>query len=154
MKSNRILASLVSITAILCRLILGSIFLYASIEKIIDPQEFAIAIYNYQLLPDWAINLLAVMLPWLEVLVAACLIAGIYTRGAALLASLLFLVFAVALTISLARGLDISCGCFGKSSNNVTFLYLLRDMTLLIMSAYVLCCDRGCNYFFTRQPNT
>jgi uncharacterized membrane protein YphA (DoxX/SURF4 family) len=154
MKSNRLLDQVVFITATLCRLILGIIFLYAAIEKIIDPKEFAIAIYYYQLLPDLAVNLLAVMLPWLEVLLATCLICGIYIRGAALLSSLLFLAFSTALTISLVRGLDISCGCFGKSSDNITWLYLLRDWTLLFMSAFVLCCDRGWSYFIARQQHT
>jgi hypothetical protein len=149
MKSKRIPDILIPVTATLCRLILGIIFFYAAIEKIIDPKEFAIAIYNYQLLPDRLVNLLAVMLPWLEVFVAACLICGIYVRGAALLSSLLFLAFSSALTISLIRGLDISCGCFGKSSDNITWLYLVRDWTLLTMSFFVLCCDRGWKYFST-----
>jgi uncharacterized membrane protein YphA (DoxX/SURF4 family) len=153
MKSHSTLVPLVSIAAIMFRLILGIIFLYAAIEKIIDPREFAIAIYNYQLLPDWAINLLAVILPWMEVFVAAGLIGGIYTRGAALLSSLLFLVFGFVLTISLVRGLDISCGCFGKSSDSITWLYLFRDLSLFIMSVYVFCCDRGWKHFFTRKTN-
>lgn len=137
--------------ALACRLILGIIFLYAGSEKIIAPQEFAMSIYNYQLLPDWSVNILAVLLPWLEVLLAAGLISGYYLYGASLISSLLFLVFAMALTINLGRGLDISCGCFGGSAGKINWLYLVRDLTLLLMSVFILFFDRGWQYFFKRQ---
>ena len=138
----------IPLLALICRLTLAIIFFYAGIEKIIDPGDFAVAIYNYQLLPDCAINLSAIFLPWLEVLIAASLITGIFIRGAALISALLFLTFATALTINLVRGLDISCGCFGASSGNISWLYLARDISLFCMSIFVLIYDRGWRYFF------
>ena len=138
----------IPLLALICRLTLAIIFFYAGIEKIIDPGDFALAIYNYQLLPDGTINLLAIFLPWLEVLIAASLITGICIRGAALISALLFLTFATALTINLVRGLDISCGCFGASSGNISWLYLARDISLFCMSIFVLIYDRGWRYFF------
>ena len=140
--------SFIPLFALICRLTLAIIFFYAGIEKIINPRDFAVAIYNYQLLSDYAINLSAIFLPWLEVLIAASLIIGIYTRGAALLSSLLFLIFATALTINLVRGLDISCGCFGASSENISWFYLARDLSLFCLSVFVLIYDRGWRYFF------
>ena len=134
--------------ALICRLTLALIFFYAGVEKIIHPQEFAVTIYNYQLLPDCVINLLAIFLPWLEVLIAVSLVIGIYIRGATLLSALLFLIFATALTINLVRGLDISCGCFGASSGNISWFYLARDLSLFCMSVFVLIYDRGWRYFF------
>jgi uncharacterized membrane protein YphA (DoxX/SURF4 family) len=148
MKLNNFPRPFVPLFALACRLTLAIIFFYAGIEKIINPQEFAVAIYNYQLLPDFAINLMAVVLPWLEVLIAASLVIGINTRGAALLSALLFLIFATALTINLARGLDISCGCFGASSGNISWFYLARDLSLFCMSVSVLIYDRNWRYFF------
>jgi uncharacterized membrane protein YphA (DoxX/SURF4 family) len=144
-------APVARVIALICRLALGIIFLYAGIEKIIAPQEFAVAVYNYRLLPDWSINMVAVILPWLEAFLAAGLITGIYVRGSALLSSLLFLVFAIALTTSLVRGLDISCGCFGGSIGNINWLYLVRDTGLLSMSIFALFFDRGRRYFFVRS---
>jgi uncharacterized membrane protein YphA (DoxX/SURF4 family) len=134
---------IIPLSSLACRLILAIIFFYASIEKIADPGEFAVAIYNYQLLPDIAVNTLAVILPWLEIIIATCLVTGCYVRGAALISSALFLTFATALTINLLRGLDISCGCFGASSGNINWLYLGRDLSLLLMSIFVLYYDRG-----------
>ena len=138
----------IPLVALIFRLTLAIIFFYAGIEKIISPRDFAVAIYNYQLLPDGTINLLAIFLPWLEVLIAASLITGICIRGAALISALLFLTFAIALTINLVRGLDISCGCFGVSSGNINWLYLARDLSLFCMSVFVLIYDRGWRYFF------
>jgi uncharacterized membrane protein YphA (DoxX/SURF4 family) len=134
---------IVPVCSLLCRLILAGIFIYAAVEKIAEPREFALAIYNYQLLPDLAVNALAVILPWLEIIVAVCLVTGFSVRGAALISSALFLTFATALTISLARGLDISCGCFGAASGNINWLYLGRDLTFLIMSIFVMFHNRG-----------
>lgn len=135
------------LAALICRLALGVIFLYAGIEKIIAPREFAVAIYNYQILPDPVINSVALVLPWLEVILAAGLITGIYVRGASLFSAGLFLAFATALTINLIRGLDISCGCFGTASGNINWLYLVRDTSLLTMSVVILFFDRGWKYF-------
>jgi uncharacterized membrane protein YphA (DoxX/SURF4 family) len=148
MKLQKFLAYIAPLVALICRLALAILFFYAGIEKIIAPREFAVAIYNYQLLPDRAINLIAVILPWLEVFLATGLIAGIYVRGASLISALLFLTFAIALAVNLGRGLDISCGCFGAASGNINWLYLVRDVSLLIMSVFTLFFDRGWRYFF------
>ena len=139
---------IVPLCSLACRLILAIIFYYAGIEKIADPGEFAVAIYNYQLLPDLAVNVLAVILPWLEIIIATCFVAGFYVRGAALISSALFLTFATALTINLLRGLDISCGCFGASSGNINWFYLGRDLSLLFISIFVMIYDRGWRALF------
>ncbi|MCP4930708.1 MAG: DoxX family membrane protein, partial [Candidatus Marinimicrobia bacterium] len=66
------------------RLIIGIIFIYASIDKISHPAEFAIAIGNYHAVPFGLENMIAMVLPWLELLVGVCLIAGIMVDGAAI----------------------------------------------------------------------
>lgn len=148
MKLKNFSRPFIPLIALICRLALAIIFFYAGIEKIVHLGDFAVAIYNYQLLPDFAINLSTIFLPWLEVFIALSLVSGIYTRGAALFSALLFLTFATALTINLVRGLDISCGCFGASSGNISWFYLARDLSLFCMSALVLIYDRGWRYFF------
>jgi uncharacterized membrane protein YphA (DoxX/SURF4 family) len=148
MKLRNFSRPFIPLLALICRLTLAIIFFYAGIEKIIDPGDFAVAIYNYQLLPDCAINLSAIYLPWLEVLIAASLITGIFIRGAALISALLFLTFATALTINLVRGLNLSCGCFGASSGNISWLDPVRDLSLFCASVFVLIYDRGWRYFF------
>lgn len=126
------------------RLALGSVFLYAGLIKAQDPAGFAQAIYNYRILPGWLINPLAILLPWVEMVLGACLILGILVPGASLLACGLLGVFALALCVNLVRGLDIDCGCFSTASSgpgNTTW-YFLRDVLLLGMAFQVLLFDR------------
>ncbi len=65
------------------RIILGGIFVYASTDKILHPAAFAEMIYNYQIVPDFLINLSALVLPWLELFIGVCLISGKWMPGAA-----------------------------------------------------------------------
>jgi uncharacterized membrane protein YphA (DoxX/SURF4 family) len=125
--------------ALVARLTLGFIFVYASLDKLRHPDIFAEALYNYQLLPDVAINLVAIWLPWLELLSGGLLILGIWVRGSILVLSVLMLVFIGSLGINLARGLDIHCGCFvTQSTDPTTVLTLFRDALFLLLAIYLI----------------
>ena len=63
------------------RLVLGIVFIYASIYKILEPGMFAKSIWYYHMVPGVLINLMALILPWLEILVGLGLILGIFYRG-------------------------------------------------------------------------
>ncbi len=102
--------------ALILRLFLGGIFIYASLDKIAHPAPFAEAVYNYQILPDGLINITAIALPWLELFLGLCLFFGIWVPGAVLTANLLLLVFFAALAFNAYRGLNIHCGCFSTSA--------------------------------------
>lgn len=117
------------------RLVLAGIFFAAAVGKIVDPAGFARAVYNYQLLPDAAINLTALILPWLEFLLAACLLFGFWLPGATLTVNALFVVFLAALLFNLQRGLNVHCGCFTTSAEGdpETTWYLIRDSGFLIL---------------------
>ena len=75
------------------RILLGAIFVYASLDKILDPAAFAQAIANYQILPPAWVNAVALMLPWLEAVSGICLITGKLMRGSALAITLMLIVF-------------------------------------------------------------
>jgi uncharacterized membrane protein YphA (DoxX/SURF4 family) len=121
------------------RLCLGGIFVYASIDKIFHPADFAVAVYNYQILPDGLVNLAAIFLPWLELLLGICLIAGVWLPGATMIANALLIAFTGALLFNLARGLDIDCGCFSTSSaaGVSNAWYILRDILFLAIGGIV-----------------
>jgi uncharacterized membrane protein YphA (DoxX/SURF4 family) len=122
------------------RLFMGSIFIYASIDKIAQPAAFARDIYNYQVLPDALINLSALVLPWLELFLGLCLLAGIWMPGAVLAVNLLLIVFLGALVFNMARGLDVNCGCFGVGSNAPAMsgtYYLTRDIIFFGIGAFL-----------------
>ncbi len=94
-------------------LVLGGLLGYVGVAKLADPHGFAQELAGYRLLPAQANQTLAVILPWIELLCGVALVLGLWVRAAAMLSGALMLVFAAAVVTALARGLDISCGCFG-----------------------------------------
>ncbi|MBC8432906.1 MAG: DoxX family membrane protein [Desulfobacterales bacterium] len=126
------------IFALLARLILGGIFIYASFDKILHPAAFAEAVYNYQVLPDGFINLTAIVLPWLELVLGSFLIIGFWLPGTVVMSNLLLMTFTGALLFNMARGLDIGCGCFSTTTESAINLWtVLRDTSFLIPAAYL-----------------
>ena len=122
------------------RLILGATFVYASYDKILAPAAFAKIVYGYGLFPAVSINLIAVIIPFLELFTGVALITGVYPRVAALLAGGMLLAFITALSINLIRGYEFDCGCFSTDSGgrgNFAGFLILRDLALLALSAYI-----------------
>lgn len=121
------------------RLLLGAVFLYASYDKILHPEAFAKAVYNYQILPDDLVNLAALSLPWLELMIGLCLVTGIWMPGATTLSTALLAVFIGALGFNQMRGLDIHCGCFSTQATDgpAGFWTILRDFAFLAVSVYL-----------------
>jgi len=117
----------------LCCLVVGGVYIYASLDKLAHPAGFAQAIHHYRLVPYPLLHPAALLLPVVEVVIGAALILGPGRRGAALLSGLLLAVFMAAITSALARGLDISCGCFHTDGGHgVGLELLLRDAALLL----------------------
>lgn len=94
------------------RLVLGGFFVYASLDKIASPAAFARIVYQWQVAGPVPANLVAVTLPWVELLAGGLLLAGVWKREAALVIALLLVVFIGAAGSVLARGIDVeNCGC-------------------------------------------
>ena len=121
------------------RLILGAIFLSASIDKIAHPAEFAIIVSNYQILPGCLVNIVAIVLPWLEAILGLFIVCGWWLPSAAALADLLLVCFLGALVQAVARGIDLQCGCFSVKAAGATHTvwYLARDSFFLLLGATV-----------------
>jgi len=111
---------------------LGIVFAAASYYKILSPGAFAHEIYNYKILPPWAINPVAMTLPWVQLFCGIALIANRYSRGAGLLVFLMLFAFQGALASALLRGLNISCGCFKSGGEAATWWTFARDSGLLL----------------------
>jgi putative oxidoreductase len=121
------------------RIVLAGLFVWAAVPKLIDPGEFALAIQNYRLVPDALVGHLAVFVPAFELVIALGLVLGSYQRGAALLATLMLLVFALAMGQARWRGIDLSCGCFGAAlEGKVSWLTVARTFGLSVLAAAVL----------------
>ena len=113
-------------------IIIGGIFIYAGAIKVADPVEFAHDIDNYKALP-WTVSVaLAFYLPWLEIFCGLALIFRRLYRGGLTIVTLLMSGFIVATIVAKARGLDITCGCFGHASKNLSFTWhMILDFAIL-----------------------
>jgi putative oxidoreductase len=114
---------------------LAAVLGYAGAAKLHDPAAFSTDIENFQLLPAGPSALLAVYLPWLELLLAAGLLLPRWRASAALITTVLFAVFTLAVGLAWVRGLDITCGCFGHGTPTALPWALLRNLTLLTAAA-------------------
>lgn len=125
------------------RLIIGGLFIYAGVIKIADPLGFARDIQNYRILPPAACLFIALILPWFEALSGAFLIVGIFKRTSAWLLSFLLAGFIVLVIITMARGLDVDCGCFGSLSRKADGRLILEDALMLFMVLEVALSNPG-----------
>jgi uncharacterized membrane protein YphA (DoxX/SURF4 family) len=121
---------------VLARVVLGAIFVYASFDKMANPDAFLKIIHNYRILPVQLENPLAIFLPWMELLTGLLLIVGKWEKASLLLYNLLMVIFVIALSLALIRGLDISCGCFSvhSSSTSEVWLRIVLDIVTLFVS--------------------
>jgi uncharacterized membrane protein YphA (DoxX/SURF4 family) len=112
--------------------VIGALFVYAGGVKVMDPVGFAGDIENYKTLP-WPIGVrLAFYLPWLEIFCGLALITRYLFRGGVFILTMLMAVFILATIVAKARGLDISCGCFGHATKSLSFAWhLALDFLLL-----------------------
>jgi putative oxidoreductase len=131
---------------LLVRLYLGSLFIIACLHKIQHPETFAIDVATYQLLPEVSVNLFSLAVPWIELAVGVMLVIGWRVRAAALVVSCLMVGFMLALGWALAKGLDMSCGCFAsqsaKEQDPISWRTLLRDSAWLLLGLYITWFDR------------
>ena len=113
-------------------ILIGALFVYAGVIKVIDPVEFARDIDNYKMLP-WPVAVwLALYLPWLEIFCGLALITRVLHRGGVFIVTGLMSLFIIASIVAKARGLDVSCGCFGHASQYLNFSWhLALDFLLL-----------------------
>jgi uncharacterized membrane protein YphA (DoxX/SURF4 family) len=122
--------------ALLVRVVLGALFIYSSMDKIANMSDFAGIILNYKILPVQIVNLLAIFLPWLELVIGLCLVIGKFERASLLIYSSMLVIFIIALSQALIRGLDISCGCFSvePSTTSEVWLRITEDIVMLFFS--------------------
>jgi uncharacterized membrane protein YphA (DoxX/SURF4 family) len=135
-----------SFLALPIRLYLGVVFLFACVHKILEPSNFAVDIATYQILPLSFINIMAIVLPWLELIAGIMLVIGLRSRTGALLVAGMMAMFTVAVAIAVIRGLDMSCGCFasqGAVDDPISWSTVARDAGWLALALYVWIFDRS-----------
>ncbi|WP_137292545.1 DoxX family protein [Nocardioides dongxiaopingii] len=129
--------------AVLARLVVGGVWLYAGLAKLTDPLGSVSAVQAYELLPSGLEEPVGYALPAVEVVVGLALVLGLMTRGAALISAVLFVGFVIGIVSVWARGLEIDCGCFGGGGHDpgASSSYpweIARDAALLAASVFLV----------------
>ena len=120
----------------LCQLAIGVLLLASSLAKLGDLPAFATQIGHYHLVPLAAVNLMAMTLPWIELVAGLALVVGVRPRSAAWIALAMMLVFTVAIGTAMARGLDFECGCVGTAdATRVGAVKLLENLLFTALAA-------------------
>ena len=124
------------------RLYIGGLFIYASMYKINYASEFAQTIASYRIVPWFAVNFMAVVLPWLELLCGILMVAGVRLKAAAAVIATLLAMFTLAIIVNLLRDSEISCGCFHTIEDPISWWTVLRDSAWVAMTLHVYHFDR------------
>ncbi len=124
---------------LLVRVFIGLLFIISSLEKIVDPASFAQSVSNYKLLPSWLPDIVATIMPWLELLCGFAVLFGVLTRGSSLLLSAMLIVFTLAVISAIVRGFDISCGCFTQDpgAGKIGWMKVVENSTLIVLTLYL-----------------
>lgn len=123
------------------RWFLGITFIYASFHKILSPADFAKIVYGYNLFPEISINLIAIIIPFLELISGLALIIGIYPRSAAIIINILLLAFITVLAINMIRGHEFNCGCFSAGQNGYSSspeVTIVRDIIYFALGLQII----------------
>jgi uncharacterized membrane protein YphA (DoxX/SURF4 family) len=136
-------ARLPDVIGVLARFGLAAVFLVSGLLKAVDPDQTYVAVRAYDVLPDAGVEVVAALLPWVEIALGLLLLAGVGTRLVAVLSAALLLVFVAGVTQAWARGLSIDCGCFGGGGavdpGETTYgQELLRDAGFLLMAGWLI----------------
>ena len=119
------------------RLILGFIFIYASYDKILDPEKFARDISNYHVVPFGLENTVAIFLPWLELFIGLGIITGVYINANVYISGGLLILFIILIAQAMIRGFNIDCGCGLKEGEIIGWSKIIEN-TLLFASCYII----------------
>lgn len=137
----------IGILLLVLRVVLGGLFVFAAVLKLRDPQAFVESVMAFKILPEHLATLTAFALPWAEAMCGVLLILGLWARAAALLLVVMVAVFVAGIVSAMYRGLELSCGCFGKfeipCKNPVGVCHIVRNSVLLVMALVILMSGPG-----------
>ena len=121
----------------LSRIALAVVFVWSGWVKLLEPLQFAVAITGYKIVPDQYAFRIAQYFPWFEIALGLIILIGFKIRWSSVAAAALMLFFIVLLSITLYRGIDTNCGCFGFG-DKITWKTIARDGSFLIPALFLV----------------
>lgn len=120
---------------IICRIVIGGMFLLSGIGKMMDLGNSVKAVYNFQIIPwDWAVQLVGYCLPFLELACALFILLGVFTRlGCYFIGFSSVVFFFGKMYVMFVQGRSIDCGCFGELMNTMASVTVFLDIPMLIL---------------------
>jgi uncharacterized membrane protein YphA (DoxX/SURF4 family) len=127
-----------------CQVVIGALFAWAALAKLGDIPGFARQVHGFRAVPLAMENLVALTLPWIELVAALGLTMGVRARASAIVVLGMLATFTVAILAALARGLDIDCGCFGTAdAARVGAVKVMQNAGMLVVAAVAARRPRG-----------
>lgn len=121
------------------RILVGGLLLATGVLKVGHPAELASAIAGFRLLPAGVVGPMALALPYVELLLGAYLVAGLFTRIVAVICTLQFGIYAAAIASAVVRHIPANCGCFGPGDTAVAdWPHVAFDLVLAAASAFIV----------------
>jgi len=123
------------VTIRVAQVLIGVVMVWAALAKIQDLKTFALQVHNFRLLPLALENMVAMTLPWVELLAGLSLALGVVPRSGGWVTTVLLAVFTVGVIQAVARGLDFECGCFGTAdSTRVGGVKIAQNFSMLVVA--------------------
>ena len=127
------------------QIVAGVIFLASALAKISDLSAFAGNIHNFHLepfVPMAATNLLAITIPWVELIAGLALVVGVRPRAGAVVYTVLLGIFTIGVISAMARGLSFDCGCFGKAGASAIGAKKLAENLVMLAVGMIASVER------------
>ena len=136
-------ARALDVVGTLARLGLAAVWLVSGALKAVDPDQTFVAVRAYDVLPSIGVEVVAAVLPYVELALGLLLLVGVGTRIVAVMALLLLLVFVAGVSQAWARGLSIDCGCVGGGGavdpgHTAYVQEILRDTGFLVLAGWLI----------------
>lgn len=139
-QASMVLGRQTGVTEWVLRLFLGCTFIFASWHKIVSPDQFATILYGYDIFPHQIINVLAIIMPFVELVCGLSLITGLLKRSGLLLINAMLICFIFLIAFNLIRGHEFDCGCFSLGTTKGVWSsvwLLIRDVVMLGAGIYL-----------------
>lgn len=122
---------------LILRILFGALFIWSGVAKLKDPILFAEAVRNFDLVGDPIAPALALFIPWVELFAGIGIMWDRFASGSSLLLTGSVVVFTGAIAIAWARGLDISCGCFGGTGEINYPVKIAENIGLVVWGVFL-----------------